>query len=1648
MAIAELVSLASVCQSLPKEPEPQIWRDSFLEMIDSRFEAGTTVFSLEGEEGVGKTTLLSQFVRKHPDHAFALFAGPSRWACDPLILRLDLANQIHFVLHQEELPQDDLSQRRGADTEYLKLLLFRLRQHARRVGTTFYFVVDGLDDIPGEHRENCDLILDMLPLDCDCFRFLLSGSARMLPDDIRQKPSHTTSTLTGFIFDETLRYLADLPLDREVVEDLHRLCRGLPGRLAVVRRIVKSGKDIGRLINEMPEDLWPLLELEWNSVDLGNEAQMMLLAVMAHDSRQHTLRSLAQLTRRTESEVEELLNGLSFVTVGERDRSVAFVSESFRSFVASKLKKMTGTVMDLIIADLSRNPESAEALNHLPHYLEQANRYEDLLNYLSADHFTKMVECSQSLGPVRVMAGQGVLVANSLGRHGDLMRFAIQKSVLQQFGYLHTPREELEALVAIGDYKSAIALAQSATLLEDRLHMLAAVAKSCRRKGMARDQDLVKEIRQVYGRIDHRSLGERAFEIASDLIYSAPELASDLIEKAANSIPDENTLDWAFATLSIVALDACRGAVQSADAIRGFQSRIRDPIARKFSVEATLWLAEYSAADILAEVKDIEGTSNQLYLLRLWAKRNRNRSDSSEVLNYALKLAIGTTAYAPNARVLRELAEPLPFMQDEAEVRNLVAILDTQKDAVKRLGPTEDFVRLQLLLARTESRYDFEHARARVIDLYYYISELADLSVRVSCLAWFQGFLEYIDPSGQLEESEGIHTVIESELESSLARLLSVTADHYHATRDVIAAVSRTKPDKSLWIIGMINTEERRNKALHDLIRLLTDVPDEKIDAPFILRVLDEFTDYELRDESVLAVIERLCRCSDRPRISNDDLLLLLDRAKRIRAADDRCRAYCLAYSLPSADDSSGDQIRRTILGQLDSAWESIDVSWHKVEVGFRVASVLARTSPDEARRWINRTEDFREKNSTGVSFARLAHIDCLRLAIRSLGGLLPRHVDKPSDVSRLADAIDSIPSHGERAKLWSDLALWYCAQGRSDDCKNIVAQHVRPLLQDIPAEDSAYKDSVTVLISPALYCAHKLTALEAIRALPPSIQDRAYREICGFLLCKRPPADPYDPFPAQGCRATYEDLVDICELVGLMTSDEAIYGTIHLVVSTIVGSRDVRLSAQQRSDIVRRLRDTIEYKLPDPRNIGHDGYKVAAQAELARIEPPSPKTWNDLITAAQAIPNLADKALVLAIVATAMPSKRRDERSRLLAEALQLASSIPAALDRTEHYEWIASRSVSCDKAFCRKCLSTAMESAIGSEDPDLYPVQRAIVDLAYKLDPEFAASLASLADDDPARMETKANLQNRLRTLQLRKALADGENPLEGAVSDYPAAAWLLLGALNAGRVSTVHVDRTREALKVASSLPIVQAYPILAWVIENALRRHANTDQANTILRPVYEALILCAGFCNSLVTRSSDHLKRAKDGVILAATDGGIIVRYGDRETAVQFIRNWIAENVEDYLKIYDPYFGPEDLEVLQIIRSVRPVCHVDIVTSMRHQKQEGIEPPWGETYSTYWRVNVSDQDPPDTDITIVGTKSRGEPPIHDRWWCASGNGIRTGSSFRSLGTNKTTEISLLSRHEALEREAEIDRYLHRQIREFSGERLVYEQFTLR
>ena len=1227
---ARVASITDISRSFPQLSGGQVPRDNLLQLVDTILEDVYDLVSVEGLEGIGKTTLLVQYARRHAQRCFSVFIRPSsRFAYDPAIVLHDICDQINWVLRGTELPPAQ-----PVNDAIYQQLIMDLQRHARH-RDRYYFIVDGLEEIPKEGPQVQD-IAELLPIGLPQFKFVVSGSVDNIPGLARQKIQRKAITIPPFSLDEAIRFFSELSVPDPIVGEFQRACKGVPSHLAVLRRLLSSGTTAETLIDELPVTLSGLFEIEWGAVDKANHLQVETLAVLSFDRRKHTVTDLAQVLETEPETIKSCVAPLTFVTISESDGEVDFVSESFRRFAGLRLQDRREPIRTQIIESLLKRPESSDALAFLPTYLEEAGRLDDLVDFLSPEHFTAMIESSESLRPVQQKAELGLTAALKLDRDGEILRFGLERSVIEDPDASGISRSEIKARMALGKYKASLALAESAVVKEDRLRLLAAIARLRREAGFSPEPELVEQITLLFNDMNKLSIGENLSELAADLMFSRPDLAIQLAEQGTMVDPSlgEPSVDWSLAQLSVVAaMGKKKASEELSKTAEEIRQRIKDPAALGVSAAVSMLIGDYSASDVLRETGKLERAKDQLFLLRMWAENTRHTSRAGDVIDFALKLAVKTTEYVPIATDLRQLATPLPSVQDISQRRGLVGTFDTQKATAQELGPTDDFVRLQLFLLHAESTYDPEAATRRLLEAYYFVADIANLEVKATCLARLVAALPEIDPKSSLSDTHEVLETSTEELRECVRKLLESTADHYLSSRSVIEALAKKRPDLAVGFIQNLNTATRRDSALDDFYEKALSQPSTNIPLQLLNQCLDRFWEHNLRDGAVNSVLARMAKSSgERLTKLLDQIVPFIGRIRDIDNSDMRCRSCCHALTILSKSQSSSyPSLRDNIQEILEAAWNQMELSREKVNTGFYISSSLAPYSRDEASKYLVLTDALRK--TAGMNSSTASYTACIRLAIRAYSGLLPKHFDSEVDLEHLTTQIERVISDQSRIFLWTDLALKFLSVDRIAEGRKTISERVRPLLDTIGARNHFEWQYALKVCAPALYQNHKTSAVELMRKLDPPIRDEALGNAIVFILRK---VWRFEPFELKSAKSryqlSYEEALDICELMEEVDEDSDIYSYITSVVESALWKQN-RFSQQQKADLAQRLSAAVEKKLPNRNFIAHEGYKILCQAFIARLVKKG--QVEDLISKARTIANVSDRAFILAQIAS-----------------------------------------------------------------------------------------------------------------------------------------------------------------------------------------------------------------------------------------------------------------------------------------------------------------------------------------------------------------------------------------------------------------------------
>jgi len=1335
-----VMSLTAISRGFPSIPVAEVVRDNFLDTIDSIF-LDRPIVTVEGPEGIGKTTLLAQYARRSPDTSISLFIQPlSRLSYAADYIRLVLLEQIHWILAKAPLLAETIH-----DTE-LATQIPILQKRALRGKTSFTFVIDGLEDIPVDDVRSLETILrDILPLGFSGFRFLLSGDLTRLSSVFGKSLPAKSFPLPPFSLDDTIKYLADLQRDTQAVEDLRRLCKGVPGHLAVVRRLLLTGTSVDQLLDEDLSGLPDFLAVEWNSLRAAPPDERLLLAIVAFGRKPYTLRELAAIAGRTTEDVHALVHRASVLTVEPPSGSVTFVSNAHRQYAVRALRDNRDAATDLIIQNLLRSADPDLPLVELPAYLEQAGRLPELLEYLTPDHFSRLLDKSQSLAAVHRRADLGLRTAKKVYREEDIFKFSLHKAILSALDAAAVWRSEIEARMSLGDSSAALALAHSVKAREDRLQLLAAVARRQAEAGAPVDPALQEQITLLIGQVDLTSIADHAVDIASDLTSFDPDLAIRVVEQATATENDPNALDRALTGLSFATLDSTTPRPLSRSVFEITSSKVKDPATKAFLSAVSLVVGHSSPTEVIQRVSRID-PKNRVFLLRQWALMNADTADATEVLQYALDLLVRESTATPTTRELREIATPLKSIQDADTLRHLIGRIDSLKGSIEHLGTTTDFVQLQILVASAQRRFDQEGAVNRLLETYLRVSDLSDLGLRLECLAWLLASIEEIDPGRELETQQQIHTKLPQDFSAATELLLTTVASQFDVAAPALRALAGTRPRLAVALAERLNTQVRRDNAFTLIITEIASRQPDGLDADLLLTLLARIHDRDFRDSALFhAFLDLVPVLTRSPAASTERLLPLFGQVEHMASAELRCRTCCLALrALTTHPELASHPLASHLLSVLSDSWDAVDRGWRKIDIGFRIVKELAPSDHERALAYLARTEHHQEEMPFDAAQPTAAYIMCVLLALRAYTGLLPRGIAVEADLERLRSLITRLPGLADQITLWSDLAVRLHINGHSTRCSEIVTQYVRPLIAALHPADESHRWAVVRSAAPALFFSHRAAAYQIIDILPDSDRNVAYDGICRVIFRRQPRSEPYRAGFDEEYRLSYEEALDVCEILHRLTLDALIYGNVHTLACSLTAriNKD-SFTLQQRTEIADRLEALVKAKLPDANNIRHPGYRVAAFVQIAKLRRSSDAVLAGLRSEAEALPNVADKAMVLSYIAAAnlREKARRDEVLRVARTNLD---SIPAELDRMGRLIDLAEIIMASDSAVARAALSASMTVACRREDESVAAYQRRILDAAHQIDPHFAASLASSIDDDPARLHAR-NLANK---------------------------------------------------------------------------------------------------------------------------------------------------------------------------------------------------------------------------------------------------------------------------------------------------------------
>ncbi|WP_318640066.1 hypothetical protein [Flavobacterium ardleyense] len=1460
--------------------ENEVLREGIIQTIENKLKK-VNVLYLEGSEGIGKTIVLHQFIAKHPNSCFSHFIdGRDKSTYTTLSILQTFCNQIYFFNKNTEL-SENTGLDNMLDEAYLKKYFNSVNLKSSN-NKFLYFILDGFDEINEESQmEIKEQILDFIPYNRENIKLILTGvgSNNIIPDRINSdnwEISSLSSEESKTIFGKNIK--------ESDFRKINEICKNNAGKIVFIRELIKTGDiTIENITQNITNDINQLFTYLWNKYyDKNIDYQGLILAIVAFEGEKYSVDKISKIiidpkNVLTEDRIKEILNNIPFVRRNLRG-TYEFLFEELTIFARKKLINYKKVIDGVIIDYLISNSTSKEALVNLPEIYKESGKIDDLIKLLAEERWKQLLGQSESISDVIRVSTTALQAINEHHENKyipTILKYAILKSSLKELNQTSIWQNEIAANLSLGDEISAINLANIAFLKEDRLKLFASIAKTYTQKGKEVPASIDKKIVELYTDIDFRRIGIESVEIASLLMYSNSKLAFQLIEDMSGNMTDnDNAFDWALAQISLSAYKDLKESedVSKEDLNAKIYSKIRNPKIKELS-NAILYLSEnQSLEEITVKIKELESTSQKLFLIRNWILNNRDNENISNIIELGIELVVNKSdMYVPKANDFKIFSIPLPYIKDREKTFELIKKIEQYLVSIEFSSSTNDILNIQLLIAQSLCNFDFEEGEKKLSSIYEEICQITDLALKASCLAIYASAATKIKL--KFPEKE-IHIYADSALDdiiNCIDNILNQTAEHFEIVQGIVTNLVTTYPNAVLDICLKLNKSIDRDNALLEASTRYLKQDFAQINIVILDDLLSNIFDLDIRKIAIHEIITRI-NSADTENILPVQFHKYFKKVDEIIDNESKCSLYITLISI--LEKEKGDST--SIAAKLKLTWSELETAASKIELGFEIAykasflenKSLAKEFLELARQEKERPELLLDSPNTAQVFQL-----CIELALKLFSGLIAKNNYNDTDISNLESLISSLPSESQQLQMWTLLILKIAPKSDEVLPKKLINLYVIPKLSKI--KNKGERISIILEIIPVLYFIDG--DLSILEELPSAkLKDIALSNVCKFLLTKCIPNELCDDNDL-GFPLTFETLKKILALISKMSNDYFISYQIDELRKSITSSKS-KISSQQIIEVKKIIEKIADEKLPDSNNIKHNGYKILVKAYAVGIQKqPKKEEWDTILSEIDDVPNLSDKIFLWISISSIIPSRIEygTLKQNLIKDAHTAAYTLPSFLDTVGRVSMIFNslNSKNVEGINLKTLLVEFLdEQKLRNINPNLRSKYLNILDVAYSADPTIAKVFINMFDTDPARKNTGTYLNNHLNFLEFQSKMNQKftdslteRSIIEQKPNYFERIMDKKLARLNA--TSKPDDELTPKdllyQLNLASNSSIYVSHNAFSYFIERLIIKYENTDESEKLIKKSFFDLIEICKIIKLLSIRNADKIKSLLD-----------------------------------------------------------------------------------------------------------------------------------------------------------------------------------------
>ena len=1585
--------LTALVPDFPETPSIEISRDVIINKLIREYSNKHQKKLILADFQCGKTNFVAQFCRLNKDHTISYFITDNPITHSKRNFLFTITQQISFLLDKKP-PIAELS------IIQLEPLVFSLTAELSALtintGEKYFIAVDGIDKVIDSQAGSVasDFNLQSYANSPYLLYSCRTSNAGNLPDVFA---SYERVDLEyGLLFNKLdTENVLDTKLNKSTLDLIQEKSRGVPGYIAIIKNSINTigvhdfsqidlSEDLTKLTNEFIDKLFA-------KIDESTRAALFFSAIC---SRPVSLDTMETLVNKIGNFNREKLVRTELVYVDKTH--IKFKNDLLRDAVGKLVGDDKNDLCRQIL--MVENEKAVKDEQLITALLSELGDYSPVVETLKHDYLVKVIESAGDLASAIRRARLAADLSIKNAEINDAIAWSWLVQVLDVF-YLHTIRSnEIQALISIGDYQAALRKIYSLPESISRIRLLGRTYAQMKKRNEHVPIAALDELTFLIDNYDFDYSDKQLIrDLAVDLFEILPDKSMSLMEKVMAESERQNIID---ATLAIHVLSENEEEAKVKD--------ITDQSLEFVARLASSWLSSKTLAELMHEIEGFENKLAKEFMIRQWCIQNKESDELPFGIELWLDLIASETSIGISLKSLRQLSGLLINIKNEKDRENTIRRLEIPS-FVALTTPWEEWIGFHLNIAEALFPINRSEALTRIENIYEKVNlEVIDLDIKVFCYARLF--------STAIKTEINYAADIQSNLERVLSDLLGNSALQDKILNKTIKIVSMIDPNYAFEIAMRLNSTQRKAQAISTVLKS-TFTTNLSFDMEALWSKAIVLLEPSEISSLLLSICSRLSENKSKPLPRNQSLL-----RKNIEHIENPLHKSEAQIYLATFWTNPEINPAKIIEMGIKNWGQENDLK-NRIEKGFHFAEVLSETNLDEAKEFCKITQGLLLLPGAVLVSGALGTVflNTVEIIIRSLDTQLLAEEDTTLKIINLAERIPSLIA---KTYLYTQFAAKAYALGNYSLGSELVTSRLIKAIENCRSS-SELKEILNITFS--ILSLHDLSyATSHIQIFDTNEKNIIVIRAILWLLTKRLINDGLN-VETLNVSTDYPILRDkLLPLMDLLDIDHHIYVAIIVLTNTISNSvRENKLEKAQAFDLLQQLENLCTPKLPDPKNIQHLGYLLICQSRINRSRASISKLnrkgggqskvvigekWRELKSEISKIKNTADKAFILALVASDLFVWDPAGAEKLLNNAEETTKDVPALIDRANRFEVIADiwgdwRDEGKANFLYQKSMELAEQLDSFSRDQKI----ELLVQLMYKLNPDFADQVIQKYDKRLPN-GSSASMQLRIQETKLIKDPQELVNSAPDSFLRHPrvirSSAKSLLKKLLSGGGVVYGTNVLTEWLKETLNQDVNTARDVLIWIIESLHRQKTKTSE-----KRLFENLLNIG----EIITYLVDWISPAKlEGVPVELSEmypglsNKMTIFYPEEShKAKSWVKRWIESNANEYVKICDPYFGPSELEFLQKLPASAKIF---IITTNKKFEKSSTETELKRELASSWQQISPNTQMPSMLVVIVPSKL--EISFHDRFIITKEKGLELGTSLTGLGLklHKITELT--------------------------------------